>query len=474
MIAPDRLTWIDSQKSVNDVATHSIPMNTNFQKNDLENAENSVSSTLSSIFPGLPIVNVKKIPRHQGHCGLECGHKKYKTTDGRRFVLTSAFPSLGDPCYYRQPKVKKKFNLLTKKAKVSELQRINNKKQAQEFDDRYYSFTEMAPFKELEVEAFRADFNFLRNITLACTKNRRHSGHSEEDDDQGIYDRSVNISNDPLLKDYVGCEGFWPVHSSGPKSHFADAITLSHLFEITALPGGNDECAEDLKMRAARARVTKRRRNGTETLDISDLMLGATLALVSSQLGTTNPSTSQMSAIDCKQYQNGGPPAKRHCPGTPTTSASTPHGHEQQHLGLIAGQHRQQKETLKQLPSPSTLKTVAECRDFWTCANNKERTCLIRKRERSETPEQQAAHKLKDTDQNQDSEKIENSQQGSRTPETESDQSNISSADEDEDELKTLAIKKAMDEDEPRRSSRVMKMMLGTPRSVKEFPQPTF
>ena len=29
-----------------------------------------------------------------------------------------------------------------------------------------------------------------------------------------IYDRAVMVGNDPLLKDYVGCNGFWPIHDT--------------------------------------------------------------------------------------------------------------------------------------------------------------------------------------------------------------------------------------------------------------------
>ena len=231
--------------------------------------------TVSDVATVLPVINIdteNTTRRQKNHaCGLDCGHKAYKTIDGNRFVMTGAFPSIGDPCYNRYPKVKKRYELLSKKAKANERRRITELEKAYAFDTKYSQFTSMPPFAELELESHQ-------NITKVLGDLNKKNKFKK--DLTPIYDRAVMVGNDPLLKDYVGCNGFWPIHDTGQKTHFADAVSLSDLYKITRLPASNRECEVDIKMRAARNRLAKRKRNGLNTMDGKDLMLGTYIRYV--------------------------------------------------------------------------------------------------------------------------------------------------------------------------------------------------
>jgi len=235
---------------------HSIKSFTNQKMED-------VISVLERVSSAAKVESKKQQQQHT--CGLNCMSDKCKTVDGRQFVMYGAFPAPGDLCYQRQPKVKKKFAALSKKAKIIETKRLEDKKIANEFDHRMYQYTDLPPFTELE-ESIRFDTStdLLGNL----------ESEDEDYDEDIIIDRYVHISNDPLLKDYLGCDGYFPIHNIGPKSHYIGAVDLVTLYEITSLPSGEEECEEDIQMRAARARVTKRRREGTQTLHTDDLMLG--------------------------------------------------------------------------------------------------------------------------------------------------------------------------------------------------------
>lgn len=90
----------------------------------------------------------------------------------------------------------------------------------------------------------------------------------------------VEIYNDPLLKQYVGCDGSWPMKKEGPKSTDADAVSLSTLYEIGQAAEDSKENVEtEVLMKYARRRVRKRRREGVDVYHQDDLLLGATLAM---------------------------------------------------------------------------------------------------------------------------------------------------------------------------------------------------
>ena len=90
----------------------------------------------------------------------------------------------------------------------------------------------------------------------------------------------VEIYNDPLLKQYVGCDGSWPMKKEGPKSADADAVSLSTLYEIGQAAEDSKENVEtEVLMKYARRRVRKRRREGVDVYHQDDLLLGATLAM---------------------------------------------------------------------------------------------------------------------------------------------------------------------------------------------------
>jgi hypothetical protein len=278
-----RHTWLETQGDPSSKSTPTLPrISTNTKAStplsneaalkDME-LDNSIKSytnqKLEDVISVLERVSsearvVSKKQQQQHTCGLNCMSDKCKTVDGRQFVMYGAFPAPGDSCYQRQPKVKKKFAALSKKAKIIETKRLENKKIANEFDHRMYQYTELSPFTELEDSIGGNSTDLLGNL----------ESEDEDYDEDIIIDRYVHISNDPLLKDYLGCDGYFPIHNIGPKSHYIGAVDLVTLYEITSLPGGEEECEEDIQMRAARARVTKRRREGTQTLHTDDLMLG--------------------------------------------------------------------------------------------------------------------------------------------------------------------------------------------------------
>ena len=51
-------------------------------------------------------------------------------------------------------------------------------------------------------------------------------------DELPVNDSLVSITEDPLLDGYVGCDGYWPIHQSGPGSREPAAVTLTDLYDV--------------------------------------------------------------------------------------------------------------------------------------------------------------------------------------------------------------------------------------------------
>ena len=204
-------------------------------------------------------VRVLKTPKAKGpqvplkdhlQCGLECRCKNAMSLDGSKFVLHGAFPSLGDPCYTSQTNNRDHYYQQTSEEQIQERDRIHQTQRAKQFENKFYDYNGMPSFTELEYSIGIDLDTYVGDLRLQCSDRDR------------IKDLKVQVNNDPLLKNYVGCNGSWPAQDVGPKSTDIDAVTLPMLYEIAHLPHRTIHCDADVLMVEARKRVTKRRRNG--------------------------------------------------------------------------------------------------------------------------------------------------------------------------------------------------------------------
>ena len=216
------------------------------------------------------------------------------TVDGSRFILYGAFPSRGNPCYRTKKYLKsgrtkqvidlnqynstaspsttpnngEESGVVPPRTTTKERRRLQKKQMAEHFDNRFYEYTCMPPFNELEY-SLSIDLEHLIGDL-----------HTQPMDIDIVEPSLVEIYNDPLLKQYVGCDGSWPMKKEGPKSTDADAVSLSTLYEIGQAAEDSKENVEtEVLMKYARRRVRKRRREGVDVYHQDDLLLGATLAM---------------------------------------------------------------------------------------------------------------------------------------------------------------------------------------------------
>jgi hypothetical protein len=216
------------------------------------------------------------------------------TVDGSRFILYGAFPSRGNPCYRTKKYLKsgrtkqvidlnqynstaspsttpnngEESGVVPPRTTTKERRRLQKKQMAEHFDNRFYEYTCMPPFNELEY-SLSIDLEHLIGDL-----------HTQPMDIDIVEPSLVEIYNDPLLKQYVGCDGSWPMKKEGPKSTDADAVSLSTLYEIGQAAEDSKENVEtEVLMKYARRRVRKRRREGVDVYHQDDLLLGATLAI---------------------------------------------------------------------------------------------------------------------------------------------------------------------------------------------------
>jgi hypothetical protein len=261
------------------------------KKDLLKNNANTWSPNKKLIHNVLPKVKkyVHKPVKDPLECGLDCRCSNAKTLDGTKFVLYGALPSSGNPCYRTTRKSKWDLNIQQftennngtsppnektyqqqQRSSINKRRKIDKIKKSYNFDNRFYQYTCMQPFTELEY-SLSIDLDTLVGDLYVQPK-----------DDDSIDNAFVQVGNDPLIKNYVGCDGSWPMTTSGPKSNEMDSINLSNLYNILGSFSSKEEQEDcDLVMKQARRRVIKRRRNGINVYHNEDLLVGASLAIAS-------------------------------------------------------------------------------------------------------------------------------------------------------------------------------------------------